>query len=175
MPIELEVVALELDGASGAVTLVLAPPDIAADASRDGVALVLPVVIGPVEAAAIASARTGSRPPRPQTHDLALLLLEASQDGIARVEISSLHDGVFHAEITLTSGAHVDARTSDAVALALRAQVPVMCREEVFVAAAVPVPVEGAGSGVGAAADAGELERFREFLDHVDPDDFAGS
>lgn len=171
MSIELEVVALELDGASGAVALVLAPPSPGpGQESAPAPRLVLPVVIGPVEAAAIASARTGVRPPRPLTHDLLLSLVSASGGAVVGVEIVALHDGAFHAEITLAGGARVDARTSDAVAVALRAGVPVRCREDVFEAAAVPVLVVPDEEGA-----AGELERFREFIDQVDPDDFADS
>ncbi|PWD52290.1 hypothetical protein C8046_02205 [Serinibacter arcticus] len=138
--------------------------------TADGLDLVLPVTIGPREGAAIASVLAGIAPPRPMTHDLTLDLLRAAGTGIDRVEIVGLRGGVFFAEIVLTDETRVDARTSDAVALALRAQVPVLCDGDVL---------ERAGElDLGSEEDAGErpgeseLAQFRAFLESVEPEDF---
>lgn len=157
---DLVVLGVRVDTGSNEVALLLAPLD------APGLDRVLPVAIGPAEGAAIATHEAGILPPRPQTHDLALMLLRAAGAELAAVEIIDLVDGVFFAEVVLTNGSRVDARTSDAVALAVRAEVPIRCREEVFGAAAVLVSP---------AAGEEEVERFREFLDQVDPEDFGDS
>ncbi|WP_246071767.1 bifunctional nuclease family protein [Miniimonas arenae] len=130
--------------------------------------LVVPVSIGPREGAAIASVQAGIVPPRPQTHDLALDLLHAAGGSLLQVEIVKLLGGVFFAELVLGSGRRVDARTSDAVALALRASVPILCHPGVLDAAGVQ-----GGPWIAARVDSeGELAEFREFLESVEPEDF---
>ena len=82
--------------------------------------LLVPILIGPTEASAIASAQAGIVPPRPMTHDLLRDVLIATGSGLTRVEITRLEEGVFHAELVLRTGPRVDSRASDAIALALR-------------------------------------------------------
>lgn len=138
--------------------------------AADGTGLMLPVTIGPREGAAIASVLAGIIPPRPLTHDLVLDLLRAGGSQVQHVEIVGLRGGVFFAEVVLTSGARVDARTSDAVAIALRAEVPVLCDPDVLERAGEPdVPETPAG-----ARESGESElaQFRAFLESVEPEDF---
>jgi RNA polymerase sigma factor (sigma-70 family) len=89
---------------------------------------VLPIFIGNFEAAAIQMAVEGQQTPRPMTHDLALRLLETLGARVRRVTINRLHESIFYADIMLAQGEqiyHVDARPSDALALAGRVDAPV--------------------------------------------------
>lgn len=127
-----------------------------------GSGLVVPIMIGPAEAGAIASAQAGIVPPRPMTHDLLKSSLEAAGASVRQVEITELRDGVFHAALVLANGSRVDSRASDAIAVALRFSCPVMCAAQVL---------EDAGVRVVSAER--EVEEFRDFLDHVSAEDFA--
>ncbi|MEP6760289.1 MAG: bifunctional nuclease family protein [Sporichthyaceae bacterium] len=122
----------------------------------------LPIWIGAVEATAIAFAQQGVVPPRPLTHDLIRDLLKAAGQELAQVRITSLQDGVFYAELVFTSGLEVSARPSDAIAIALRTGSPIFGAEEVLDEAGIAIPDE----------QEDEVEKFREFLDGVSPDDF---
>ena len=124
---------------------------------------VVPIWIGAVEASAIAFALQGTPTARPVTHELIATLFEALGDELQRVEIVDVRDGIFYAELHFESGAVVEARPSDSIALALRTGATVLVAEDVLDAAGlVPESEEEA-----------EVERFREFLDDVDPEDFA--
>jgi bifunctional DNase/RNase len=131
--------------------------------------LLLPIWIGPNEAAAIAMAMQGVTAPRPLTHDLFIATLEQLGAPLRSVRITRLEDGVFYGELVLGEQGTtvVDARPSDAIALALRAGAPVLVADAVLVEAGVPVEEEDAGGD-----ESEEVERFREFLDHVEPQDF---
>jgi len=89
----------------------------------------IPVIIGPLEAQSIAMQMEGMKPPRPQTHDLFVEFARAFGIEIKEVEIHEFKKGVFFAKILCESEFHepvlLDARTSDAVALALRFRCPV--------------------------------------------------
>ena len=110
----------------------------------------LPIWIGAVEATAIAFAQQGVVPPRPLTHDLMKDLLTATGHELAEVQITEVRDGIFYANLVFGSGLEVGARPSDSIALALRTGSRIVCDESVL----------------------DEVERFREFLDHVTPEDF---
>ena len=125
--------------------------------------LFVPILIGPNEASAIATAQAGIVPPRPMTHDLLRDVLATLGVRLERVEITDLTDGVFHAALVLGTGARVDSRASDAIALAVRTGSPVLCSAEVVAVAGVEATTKPAEQ---------EMERFREFLDHVSPEDF---
>lgn len=127
----------------------------------------LPIWIGSVEATAIAFAQQGVVPPRPLTHDLLRDILNATGDGLREVKITEMVDGIFYATLVLTSGVEVSARPSDSIALALRTGSRILCAEEVLDQAALSVPVEE-----GEEDDEEEVEKFREFLDHVSAEDF---
>ncbi|MFZ2502161.1 MAG: bifunctional nuclease family protein [Nocardioides sp.] len=127
----------------------------------------LPIWIGSVEATAIAFAQQGVVPPRPLTHDLLRDILTATGDGLREVKITEMVDGIFYATLVLTSGVEVSARPSDSIALALRTGSRILCAEEVLDQAALSVPVEE-----GEEDDEEEVEKFREFLDHVSAEDF---
>jgi bifunctional DNase/RNase len=122
----------------------------------------LPIWIGAVEATAIAFAQQGVVPPRPLTHDLMKDLLEALGQELTEVQITDMKDGVFYATLVLGSGVEVGARPSDSIALALRTGSRIVCAEEVLDEVGLAVPAE----------QEDEVERFREFLDHVTPEDF---
>jgi uncharacterized protein len=130
---------------------------------------VLPIFIGPVEATAIAFALQGVVTPRPMTHDLLKDLLGAVGVGVDRIVITELRDRTFYAEIEMTSSAgstsKVSSRPSDAIALAARLGSPIFASEAVLDEAAVSVSDED--------DEEDEVERFREFLEGVNPEDFA--
>lgn len=122
----------------------------------------LPIWIGPNEAAAIAMAQQGVAAPRPLTHDLFIATLLQLGTPLLSVRITRLEEGVFYAELVFAERA-VDARPSDAIALALRAGVPILLSDEVLAeAGVVPDPDD----------EVDEVEQFREFLDTVTPQDF---
>ena len=122
----------------------------------------LPIWIGAVEATAIAFAQQGVVPPRPLTHDLMKDLLEAMGQELTEVQITDMKNGVFYANLVFGSGVEVGARPSDSIALALRTGSRIVCSEEVLDEVGLAVPAE----------QEDEVERFREFLDHVSPEDF---
>ena len=122
----------------------------------------VPNWIGAVEATAIAYAQQGVTPPRPLTHDLLKDVLGAASVSLVQVEITKLAAGVFYADLVLGNGARVSARPSDAIALALRTGSPVLVADEVLEEAGVAIPDE----------EEDEVEKFREFLDQISPEDF---
>ena len=126
----------------------------------------LPIWVGAVEATAIAYAQQGVVPPRPLTHDLMRDLLDALDAPISEVRITGLEDGVFHAMIVFASGLEVAARPSDAIALALRAKAPIVGAESVLEEAGIEIPDEDEP------VEEDQVEKFREFLDQVSPEDF---
>ncbi|MER8026141.1 bifunctional nuclease family protein [Glutamicibacter protophormiae] len=131
--------------------------------------LYLPLWIGAPEASAIAMSEQGLTPPRPMTHDLMINVFEALGITLDRVEIVSVQNAVFAAELVLSNGKRVDSRSSDAVALAVRVQCPIKCTEEVMQEAGVII--EGAADSEEAPED--QMREFREFLDTIDPEDFS--
>lgn len=122
----------------------------------------LPIWIGAVEATAIAFAQQGVVPPRPLTHDLMKDVIGALDADLQEVRITEVRDGVFYALLVFSSGVEVSARPSDSIALALRTGTRIVCAEEVLDEAGLAVPAE----------QEDEVEKFREFLDHVTPEDF---
>ena len=122
----------------------------------------LPIWIGAVEATAIAFAQQGVVPPRPLTHDLMKDVLAATGIALTEVQITEMKDGVFFASLVFDSGVEVSARPSDSIALALRTGARIYCAEDVLAEAGLAVPEE----------QEEEVEKFREFLDHVSPEDF---
>ncbi len=122
----------------------------------------LPIWIGAPEASAIAFAQQGVVPPRPLTHDLLKDVIEAVGRRLEEVRIVAVKDNVYFAELAFDGGLTVSSRTSDAIALALRVGCPIVGAEGVLDSSGVPVPDE----------DEDEVEKFREFLDHITPEDF---
>lgn len=123
----------------------------------------LPVWIGSAEANAITLAQQAIEPPRPMTHDLLHNVLTHFKHPLHAVRITEMVDDVFHAELVFAHDVVIPSRTSDAVALALRAGCPILGAEEVLTQAGVPVPVE----------EENVVEKFVEFLEQVNPGDFS--
>ena len=100
----------------------------------------LPIVVGNTEAQAIALQLENVSPPRPLTHDLIKNLLESIDAKIARVIVNDLRENTYYALISLKlngSNTEIDARPSDAIALALRTHAPIFVAEEVMERASV--------------------------------------
>ena len=95
----------------------------------------LPIIIGTYEAQSIAIALEGITPPRPMTHDLIIILMKEAGSQLEEVFIHKFEDGVFYSEIVMTDNyreIRIDARTSDAIALALRANCCIYTTEAVM-------------------------------------------
>lgn len=136
----------------------------------------VPILIGPHEGVAIASAQSRLKPSRPGPYDLVIAALNACTTRLERVEIIELTDGIFFAELVLSNGTRIDSRTSDAVALALRADVDIYCAEEIVNEAGLVLESETEDEEMYMSHSADpeeELAEFRSFLDDVDPADFA--
>ncbi len=128
----------------------------------------LPIWIGAVEATSIAFALQGVETARPMTHDLIIDVLGALTVTVERVVVTELRDGTFYAEIIMTGPTGetvVSSRPSDAIAVAVRAGVPVFADEDVLDEASILID--------DADESETEVEKFKEFLDTVTPDDFA--
>ena len=137
---------------------------------------VLPIVVGEQEANSTLIALSGETPPRPLSHDLMKTLLDTVGAHVERVDISRIDQGTFYAEITLGIAAGslvLDARPSDSVALALRAGAPLFVDDDLLEAEGIPAALVEAARNV-AETPHGEqaLAEFKDFLEHVDPEDF---
>ncbi len=126
----------------------------------------LPIWIGESEAKAIVMALDPKSAVRPMTHDLFISMFGALAVKLERVVIHSLKNSTFYAVLTIKVGEvkkEIDARPSDAIAIALRAGCPIWVMEEVVVEASIPVDQ---------AADEADRRAFREFLEDIAPSDF---
>lgn len=122
----------------------------------------LPIWVGAPEASAIAFAQQGVVPPRPLTHDLLKDVIDGLGRTLQEVRIVAIKENVFHAELAFDGGVTIGCRSSDAIALALRVGCRIVGADEVLETGGVAVPDE----------DEDEVERFREFLDQISPEDF---
>lgn len=152
----------------------------------------LPIWIGAVEAAAIANVQQGVITSRPLTHDLIRDILSAVGTELTRVEIVDLQERIFFAELIFDDGTRVSARPSDAIAVALRVQAEIFVAEAVLAEAGIELtdaddadsedefdedddsPEARRGKAEGVVPEV-EVERFREFLDTISPEDFGAS
>lgn len=126
---------------------------------------VLPILIGPAEAGAIAMELQGLRPQRPMTHDLIKRLIVGLGGELRRVLIADLREDTYFAELELIREGEVirvDARPSDSIAVALRLQAPIFLADSLLEgrspAADDPPPPDGA-------------ELLRTYLENLDPQD----
>jgi bifunctional DNase/RNase len=131
----------------------------------------LPIWVGSVEASAIAFAQQELRPQRPLTHDLIVDLLAASGVSLTAVHITDMRDGIFYAELQLKNSdgplPSLSARPSDAIAIALRTKTNILVSQDLLASAGIQIPVSGQGESEE------EVVAFREFLDQINPEDFA--
>ena len=132
----------------------------------------LPIYIGTPEAQSIHTAIEGIEPPRPLTHDLFVTVLDQVGAHLDRVVITEVRDHTFYAELhfTLDEAEHtVSARPSDAVALAVRSGVQLFANEALLDEAGQPAEVVEDE----AEESAEIIDEFKDFIEHVNPDDFA--
>ncbi len=130
----------------------------------------LPIWVGAVEGTAIAFAQQGVEPPRPLTHDLMNNLLELLDATLTAVHMTEIKDGIFYATMLLrdSNGGQltISARPSDAIALAVRSHSNIQATQELLDEIGIEIP-QGDGENQ-------EVEKFREFLDQINPEDFVG-
>lgn len=130
----------------------------------------LPIWVGAVEATAIAFAQQGVEPPRPLTHDLMNNLVNLLDATLTAVHLTEIKDGIFYATMLLrdSNGAQltISARPSDAIALAVRSRSNILATQELLDEIGIEIP-QGDGENQ-------EVEKFREFLDQINPEDFVG-
>jgi bifunctional DNase/RNase len=130
----------------------------------------LPIWVGAVEATAIAFAQQGVEPPRPLTHDLMNNVIELLDATLTAVHITEIKDGVFYATMLLrgSDGGQLtlSARPSDAIAVAIRSHSNILATQELLDEIGIEIP-QGEGENQ-------EVEKFREFLDQINPEDFVG-
>lgn len=140
---------------------------VAADEATEPPSRALPIWIGHPEATSILMALQGIETPRPMTHDLLRDVIDALGYSVERVEITKLEEGTFFANLVLSSEdleVAIDARPSDSIALSVRVGCPIYVDEEVFNSAAFEITM--------ATNEEEEVQRFRDFLDTVEPSDF---
>lgn len=143
----------------------------------DGVRF-LPIWVGAVEATAIAFAQQGVIPPRPLTHDLMQDIVESLDATLTAVQVTAMEEGVFMASLLMRdpngNAVSVSARPSDAIALALRTHSNILADSDLLDSVGIEIPEDVAQDAMNASGDTSEMERFREFLDQINPEDFAG-
>ena len=126
--------------------------------------LFLPIWIGVFEANAIALRIEGVEPPRPMTHDLLRLVLEKLGATVEKIVISDLRESTFFALIHLRQGGQsvaVDARPSDAIALALRTEAPIYVLRSVLDKA----------QAADLTAEASDEDKLKKWLEEISPDE----
>jgi len=156
--VEMSVAGIALDAASRSPIVLLRDPS-----GRRQV----PIWIDQAQAQNILAGLSGQVPPRPLSHDLMASLLTAGSLQLERVIVHTIEDSTFRAVLKLSGPAEqqeqeLDARPSDAIALALRTGSGIWMLEEVVADASIPVDAE---------ADAEDQEDFRRFLDRTSPAD----
>jgi bifunctional DNase/RNase len=154
--IEMKVAGIALDAATRSPIVLLR------DASERRA---LPIYISQDQARSIISAIEQQTPPRPMTHDLMVNILEAWELRLDRVIVHALEDNTFFAVLKMVDAdgkvkKEIDARPSDAIALALRTDASIWVMEEVVADASIPVDQD---------ADEAERQAFREFLNNLSP------
>jgi len=111
----------------------------------------IPIIIGPVEAQAIAIQLEGLKPPRPLTHDLIKNMAMAFDIALLEVTIYKLEEGIFYSELLCEMDGkeiRIDSRTSDAVALALRFRCPIYTTEDILKKSGIILDLEDEESPV---------------------------
>ena len=143
----------------------------------------LPIWIGPAEADAIAVKLQGVTVPRPLTHDLLHSVIDVLGATINSIIVSDLKSDTFYAKIILNvdgTQMEVDSRPSDALALAVRAEVPIYAEEAVLDKASIlldketgkPLSEQGETGGKVSEEEMKRMSAFRDFINTLDLDDF---
>lgn len=159
--LSVEVVGIRIDEGGNSPVLILK------ELSTEG--RLLEIWIGAVEAGAIAMAQQELQAPRPLTHDLIVNIFQTLNVNLITVRITSISDGIYMAELVLSDGSKIECRPSDAVALAIRTDAPILVAEDVF---------EKAGFVLDSVVDPDdldketEIEAFKDFLENLKPEDF---
>ncbi len=154
--IEMKVAGIALDAVSRSPIILLKD---AADRRA------LPIYISQDQAKAIVNALEKQTPPRPFTHDLIVNIFDSCDLKVVRITIDSLQDNTFYASIAIEHNGQIkeiDARPSDAIAVAIRTKAPIWVIEEVIADASIPVDRD---------ADEQERQAFRNFVSNLSPGD----
>lgn len=165
MTVPMELIGVRVDMPSNTPVLLLR--------EQDGDRRVLAIMIGGPEAQAIAFALDGVETRRPMTHDLITTVVEELGASLERVTISALRDDIFYADVVIQAHGDthvVSARPSDAMAIAVRVGTPVYAEEAVLAEVGYVEVDEDDEDEADAEA---VVEEFREFIDQVNPEDFA--
>jgi bifunctional DNase/RNase len=168
MTVEMELVGVRVDMPSNTPVLLLR--------EQEGERRLLSIMIGGPEAQAIAFALDGVETRRPMTHDLITTLIEEFGARIDRIVISALRDDIFYADIVLEAqdDTHVvSARPSDAMAIAVRVGTPVYAEEAVLAEVGYVETIDEDDDEDDGRDPDEVVEEFREFIDQVNPEDFA--
>lgn len=158
-----DVLGLNTEGQTGAPLVLLR--------EQEAPHRLLPIFIGGREAVAIALALSGETPPRPLTHDLLAAVIESLDAHIDHVEVNGMREGTFLAELAMSGprgGVRLDSRPSDAIALALRVDAPLFASDAVLDEAGVLIVAPADDEAIDQ-----DVDRFRAFLNEVDPAEFA--
>jgi len=172
--VEVKVQSLGLDRLSNSPVLIL---------QEKGGERVLPIWIGPGEASAIAMQLARMKVSRPLTHDLLVSVLAGLGGSLDRVVITGVTDSTYYAELVIqrTGGViSVDARPSDSIAVALRAEARIFAEDELLEMATVEISDEGAESLhdpsnetlAGPSVPFTDAEELKEYLRRMHPEDF---
>lgn len=159
---QVEFFGIQLEPGTGAVATVLR--------ERDEPRRVVPIVIGGIEAVAIAAAVSGDVPTRPASHDLMASLLVATGAHLDSIQVTELRDGAFFAELAVSGSegeVRVDSRPSDAIALALRVDAPMFMSESLLDDAGFVLPEIPDEEQIEE-----ELEEFRARLEEIGAEAF---
>ena len=131
----------------------------------------LPIWIGPFEADAITIGLQNVQMTRPLTHDLLRAFIDQMNASVSHIKVNNLRNDTFYAEIVVEQDGRtleIDSRPSDAIALAVRVDVPIYVAEEVMDRAGIVPSSEGDAL---ASEDEEQLSAFRDFVDTLDLDD----
>ncbi len=159
MPLQMKVFGLTIDKTTNSPIMILK--------AKEGEEA-LPIFIGILEATAIASELQNIKFKRPMTHDLLKNVIEAMGAKIEKIEVCDLRDNTYYALVHLKTAKKaytIDARPSDAIALALRAKTPIFVDESVIEKSKRAAKPE-------AAVESKEGQKWTEILENLSPEDF---
>lgn len=157
---------LVMGSVPGASVVVLRPLP-----SEDEHDRILPICIGSVEAAAIGKALSEERSSRPMTHALIGTVVAQLGGKVEKVVIDKVRGTIFYATLCIRRGTEavkIDARPSDAIAIAVRLKVPIYINESVMASASFPTWVN-----IAQEQQKAEMEEFHSFVENLSPEDFA--